>query len=331
MKQLSILVPQGENNLSSIVGTYKIFCRANAHFLEKGKQEVFKVELIGTSENIEFHNGLFSVKPHRNIASVQKSDLIIIPSLNHNYNDSVAKNPAMIDWIARQYERGSEIASICTGAFLLATTGLLDGKSCSTHWSAADVFRQKFPKVNLQPDHLITDENGIATNGGAFSFLNLIVYLIEKYYDRETALYCAKVFQIDVGRENQSQFVIFSAQKKHGDALIASAQIEIENRSSEKISIGLLTKKFNIGRRTFDRRFIKATGNSPAEYWQRVKVESVKKALESGQKTVNEAMFDAGYSDEKAFRELFRRITGIAPLEYKKRYAFNGPLPLKKR
>jgi transcriptional regulator GlxA family with amidase domain len=319
-KHLTIVVPNGENNLSSIVGAYKIFSRANMYWKENHKKELFKIELAGLSKKVDFYDGLFSVKPHTNISAITKTNLIIIPSLNHNYQKSVKGNKLLIDWIEQQYKHGAEIASICTGAFLLASTGLLDGKSCSTHWTAADSFRTMFPKVNLQTDKLITDENGICTNGGAYSFLNLIIYLVEKYYDRQTAIHCSKIFQIEMDRKSQSAFSIFSGQKMHGDELIAKAQTHIEGNLKEKISMEDLSSKFAVGRRNFDRRFIKATGNTPVEYLQRVKIESAKKAFESSRKTINEVMYEVGYSDVKAFREVFRKITGMSPFEYKGKY-----------
>ena len=177
-----------------------------------------------------------------------------------------------------------------------------------------------FPEVNLRTDKLITDEKGIYTNGGAYSFLNLMIYLIEKYYDRQTAIYCAKVFQIEINRSTQSQFSIFSGQKQHQDAEILKAQEYIEKNLNEKITIDDLSSMFNVGRRNFDRRFIKATGNTPIEYSQRVKMEFAKKAFETNRKTVNEVMYEVGYSDVKAFREVFRKITGMSPLEYKGKY-----------
>lgn len=320
MKHLTILVPDGQNNLSSIVGAYKIFTRANDCWKETGRGELFKIELAGISKEVEFYDGLFSVRPHTHISSIQKTDLVIIPSLNHNYNTAVEANRLLIDWIEKQYAAGAEIASICTGAFMLASSGLLDGKSCSTHWAAAEAFRRLFPKVNLQTDRLITDENGIYTNGGAYSFLNLVIYLIEKNYDRQTAIYCAKVFQIEIDRQTQSGFVIFQGQKLHGDEMIKEAQGYIESRLQEKISIEDLSARFAIGRRNFDRRFIKATGNTPLEYMQRVKVEAAKRAFENSRKTINEVMYEVGYSDVKAFREVFKRITGMSPIDYRERY-----------
>ena len=320
MKHLTILVPDGENNLSSIVGAYKIFSRANEYWKKGGKRELFNIELAGISNKVEFYGGLFSVNPHIHISAIKKTDLIIIPSLNHNYNKTVKENRPLIEWIEKQYKRGAEIASICTGAFLLASSGLLDGKICSTHWSAADNLRAMFPKIKVQTDKLITDENGIYTNGGAYSFLNLIIYLIEKYYDRQTAIFCAKVFQIEMDRQDQSAFIIFKGQKLHDDEVVKKAQTYIEDHLDEKISIEHLSSTLAVGRRNFDRRFIRATGNTPIEYSQRVKVESAKKAFETTRKTINEVMYDVGYSDVKAFRDVFRKITGMSPLEYRSRY-----------
>lgn len=320
MKHLTIIVPEGENNLSSIVGAYKIFTRANEHWKQTGRREVFKIELAGISKSVEFYGGLFTVKPHTHISAITQTNLIIIPSLNHNYQKAVKGNKSLIDWVERQYKNGAEIASICTGAFMLASSGLLDGKSCSTHWAAADNFRNMFPRVNLQPDKLITDENGIYTNGGAYSFLNLIIYLVEKYYDRQTAIFCSKVFQIEMDRQSQSAFIIFAGQKLHGDEMVKKAQTFIESNLQEKISVEQLSSRFAVGRRNFDRRFIKATGNTPVEYLQRVKIESAKKAFETSRKTINEVMYDVGYSDVKAFREVFRKITGMSPLEYRGKY-----------
>ncbi len=320
MKHLTILVPQGENNLSSIVGAYKIFTRANKYWKETGRKELFNIQLAGISKKVGFYDGLFTVRPHTNIAAIAKTNLIIIPSLNHNYQKALKGNKLLVDWIDKQYRHGAEIASICTGAFLLASTGLLDGKVCSTHWSVADNFRNMFPQIDLQTDKLITDENGIYTNGGAYSFLNLIIYLVEKYYDRQTAIFCSKVFQIGMDRQSQSEFIIFKGQKLHGDEIVKKAQAYIESHVEEKISIEHLSSRFAVGRRNFDRRFIKATGNTPVEYLQRVKIESAKKEFENTRKTINEVMYEVGYADVKAFREVFRRITGMSPLEYRSKY-----------
>lgn len=320
MRHLTILVPDGQNKLSSIICTYKVFTKANAYWKGIHGEDLFTIQLAGSSDEVTFYEGLFSVKPHTHISAIAKTDLIIVSALHPNYQEAIDQNKPMIDWIAQHYKEGAEVATMCTGAFLLASSGLLDGKSCATHWAADEPFRRMFPNVNLHTDQLITDENGIYTNGGAFSFLNLIIYLVEKYYDRQTAIYCSKIFQIEPDRNSQSPFTIFNGQKSHNDEVVQQAQTFIESNLHGKISIEQLAEKFAVGRRNFDRRFIKATGNTPLEYAQRVKIESAKKAFETSRKTINEVMYEVGYSDVKAFREVFRKITGMSPLEYRSKY-----------
>ena len=321
MKHLTILVPEVQNNIITIAAVYEIFSTANAHWKEMGRQELFTIELAGISEQVDFQGGLFMARPHVHISSINKTNLVIIPSVSsQNYQRAVQENTLLIEWVKKQHANGAEIASLCTGAFMLASSGLLDGKGCSTHWAAVDTFRSMFPKVNMQADKLITDENGIYTNGGAYSFLNLVIYLVEKYYGRQTAIYCAKIFQIEIDRQSQSPFIIFTRQKLHKDEMVLQAQDYIESKLHEKLSVDDLSSRFAIGRRNFDRRFIKATGDTPARYVQRVKMEVAKRAFEITQKNINEVMREVGYSDLKGFRMAFKKITGLSPMQYRDKY-----------
>ena len=319
MMHVTIVVPKGEANLSSITGSFEILTRANDYWKKIGNKSMMEVCIAGFMTELKMDAGFFSVHPV-NIREVKKTNLVIIPSLSHDYDNIIRNNKELIDWVKEQYKNGAEIASICTGAFLVAATGLLEGKSCSTHWNAAAGFRRLFPNIKLHIDKLLTAEKGIYTNGGAYSFLNLILFLVEKYFDRQTAIVCSKIFQIDMDRTSQSPFFIFQVQKNHGDELICEAQTYIEENLGEKISFEELASKLAISRRNFDRRFIKATGNSPVEYLQRVKVEVAKKTLEKGRKSIFEVMNEVGYSDDKAFREVFKKITGLSPLEYKSKF-----------
>lgn len=323
MKHLTILVPDsqtGPNTISCIVGTYHVFTEANRYYDQLNREPIFNIELAGVSRQSNFVNGLLTVMTQKDIATIQKTDLIIVPAVISNFSAIEDGNNMLSAWILDHYTKGANVASMCTGAYLLASTGLLDNKNCSIHWKSAANFHKLFPKVNLKTEQIITDEQGIYTNGGGYSFLNLLLYLVEKFYDRQTAIYCSKIFQIDIARQTQSDFMIFNGQKSHGDEMVMRAQDYLENNFSEKISMGKLSEKFTVGRRNFDRRFIKATGNTPVEYLQRIKVESAKKELESSRKTINEVMYAIGYTDIKAFREIFRRFTGLSPLEYKNKY-----------
>ncbi len=248
MRHVTILVHHAQTNLSAIVGIHEVFEKANLYWKKQGKGEVLKIELAGTAsaKRIDFAGGLFSVKPQRHFSSIRKTNLIIIPSANPAVPLTDNKNKLLLQWLRQQYDNGAEVASICSGAFMLASTGLLNGKNCSTHWALAGEFRKRFPEVNLQTDRLITDENGIYTNGGAYSFLNLLIYMVEKFYDRSTAIYCAKVFQVDIDRMNQSSFAIFTGQKAHGDEMVIKAQDYIESKVTEKISAEELASRFAI-------------------------------------------------------------------------------------
>ena len=319
MKHITILVPEGSVNINSMAGCYEILTRANAFWQQQGHPSRLTIEVAGFVQSSPGDDPYFAIHP-RDIRSIGHTDLLIIPSIMEEPGSAVGKNSELIAWIAKQYKKGAELASICSGGFLLAATGLLEGKQCSIHWNKKAQFREMFPGVQVAEDKIITDESGIYTNGGAYSFLNLVLYLVEKLFDRSVAIYCAKVFQIDIERTTQSAFSIFHIQKGHGDALINEAQTYIEEHIDDRISFEKLASKLAISRRNFDRRFIRATGNTPVEYLQRVKIEAAKKELERGRKSVFEIMHEVGYTDDKAFREVFRKVTGLSPLEYRNKY-----------
>ena len=328
MKHLSILVPDDQANMSTIaciIGSLQVFNEANNYLVKRGEKALFDITLVGATKNVFFTNNLLTLKHQFTIDEIDTTDLIIIPaSLIRSYDTATTNNKQLINWLAKQYKQGAEIASMCAGSFMLASSGILAGKTCSTHWALSENFRTLFPDVNLQTDKLITDENGIYTNGGAYSFLHLLMYLVEKFYDRQTAIHCAKYFQVDLDRNVQAPFSIFNGHKKHNDDKILVAQHFLEENYSSKISIEKLASDANIGRRSFDRRFIKATGITPLDYLQRVKIEAAKKMFETTRKTVGEIMYEVGYNDPKAFRDVFNRITGLSPFDYKTKYNKEG-------
>ncbi|PWG82195.1 GlxA family transcriptional regulator [Pararcticibacter amylolyticus] len=320
MKHVTILIPEGETSLSNIEATYKMFNKVNEALTASGKKPLFTVQLAGLNKETSLTNGLFSVKAGLTIKDVDATNLIIIPAVHGDVNKVLTDNRELIPWLTRQYGQGAEIVSLCIGAFILASTGLLNGKVCTTHWLMADEFRSMFPEVNLQAYKIITDEAGIYTSGGAYSSLNLILYLVEKFAGREMALLSSKVFEIDIERSSQSPFIIFKGQKEHHDEVIKKTQIFIENHYHEKITVDQLASIFAISRRHLERRFKKATSNTVLEYVQRVRIEAAKMSLESLRENVNEVMYKTGYTDPKAFRTIFRKITGLSPLEYRSRY-----------
>jgi transcriptional regulator GlxA family with amidase domain len=320
MKRISILVPLGHTSLPNIDGTHQIFTEVNKFAISMGKQPLFDVKLVGLSPETIQRNGRFTIMPDCLISDVKKTDLIIIPAMHGDMASAIEDNKAFTPWIIDQYKQGAEIASLCIASFYLASTGLLKGKKCATHWIAAKEFRAMFPEVEVVDDKIITEDSGIYSSGGAYSFLNLIVYLVEKYAGRDLAILTAKAFMIDIDRYSQSPFIIFSGQKEHDDEPIKKAQEIIEANFQDRITVDELAAQLCLGRRNLERRFKKATSNTVVEYIQRVKIEAAKKNLESGRKTINEVMYDVGYSDTKAFRMVFKKVTGLSPMDYRNKY-----------
>ncbi len=320
MKRISIIVTPG-CTLSSIDNPRRGFLFVNTYLQNQGKPSLFDVELVGLENEVVLSDGLCTLHPDSKIAQVNQTDLIIIPAYEGDIATSVQASQAFIPWLVKQYHSGAEIASLCMGAFLLGATGLLDDKSCSTHWKAAHQFQKMYPHIHLKPHKIITDEEGIYTSGGAFSAANLVLYIIEKYAGREIAIACSKMFEIDYERNSQSPFMIFHSQKDHQDQEVKKIQNYIEQHYKEKLTVSQLAKYHALSRRSLERRFKKATANTLIEYIQRVKIEAVKKRMEKGRETVNELMYEVGYNDPKSFRNLFKRHTGLTPVAYKNKYS----------
>ena len=319
MKKISILVPE-RAILGSIEGPRQLFTQVNQFFQMRGAEPPFRVQLVGLKREVAVSGGLYTIHCDALLSDTPATDLVIIPALDGDLSVALETNRDFIPWIHQKYLAGAEVASLCVGAFLLASTGLLNGKKCATHWMAANEFRRRFPEVELIPDKVITDEGGLYSSGGAYSYLNLVLYLIEKFTGRDMAILCAKTFAIEIEREHQSPFIIFQGQKEHEDDSVRKAQEFIEKNFQEKITIDQLASMLAVGRRNLERRFKKATSNTVVEYIQRVKMEAAKKSFETGRKNINEVMYDVGYADVKTFRNIFRKNTGLSPLEYRNKY-----------
>lgn len=319
MKHLSILIPN-HAVLSSIEDPRYLFQAVNQFLIHSGKEARFEVVLVGLTKEVTLHEGAYTVHVNSLINEVKRTDLIFIPALTGSMDEALKSNKDFIPWILEQYNQGAELASLCVGAFLLASTGLLKGKSCSTHWVSANQFREMFPEVDLVDEKVITDEDGIYSSGGANSLWNLLLYIVEKYVNREMAVLVAKYFAIEIDRNSQSPFTMFQGQSKHRDKSIREVQLFIERNYREKLTIDELCDRFSIARRSLERRFKKATHNTTIEYIQRVKMEAAKKELEISGKSINEVMYEVGYNDSKAFRTVFKKITGLTPLAYRNKF-----------
>lgn len=312
MKTIYTLVPKTAVP-SGVTGPRYLFTTANQFLQAAGKDPLFHVQMVGQDKEVLVQDGAYSITPDLLLKDTGQADLVIIPPIFGDMQEAVRLNEAAIPWILDQHNNGAEVASLCVGAFLLASTGLLDGKKCSTHWAYYNEFKERFSEVEVVDGGVITEENGIYSSGGAHSFWNLLLYILEKYTDRDTAILASKYFAIDIDRESQAAFMMFTGQKDHSDEEVKKAQEYIEENYWEKISVEDLANKVAVSRRSFERRFKQATGNTPIEYLQRVKIEAAKRSFESTRKNISEVMFDVGYSDTKAFSERVQENYGAHP------------------
>lgn len=317
---IAVFVPQ-YGAIEGVTPPFRAFNTANEMLAAFDKEPIFEVEYVGLSRQVPANNGEYTVNTGRLLHELDRTDLLIIPPLYGDAIEGVAANREAIPSIRKLHAGGASVASLCIGAFLLAETGLLDGKKCSTHWAYINDFKERYPAVEVEDGAVITEYERIYSSGGANSLWNLLLYLIEKYADRETAIMISKYFALDISRDSQSQFAIFNGQRNHSDGDIQRAQDYIEEHYADRISIDTLAALTNTGRRTFERRFKEATNHTPISYIQRVRIEAAKKHFEADRKNVTEIMFDVGYTDTKAFRDIFRKITGLTPIEYRNQFA----------
>ena len=324
MKEIALIIHE-EATLSTVTGAMDMLIHTNRLFELSVKPLPFKITVV--SEKSSSH--LLSTWPftsHHSFSEINKPDLIIVPAFYGDRDLMLKKHHGIINWIKTMYQNGAEVASLCSGIYFLAEAGLLSGRSCTAHWNDMEDIVRRYPEVNFLSDMVITDQEGIYTSGGAFSSLNLILYLIDKFCGREVGIWASKMFSLDMDRISQSHFAVFKGQRQHKDDDIFKAQTYIELNHHLQINIDEIADHTNMSKRNFIRRFKKATHNTPFEYLQRVKIEAAKKALEKGAQNINLLMYDAGYNDIKTFREVFKKITGLTPQDYRRKY--NRAVPM---
>jgi transcriptional regulator GlxA family with amidase domain len=319
MKRVAILITH-QAIIAAIGNTRYLFDMVNNFLVRSGKRPKFEVQLIGSKKEMKLNDGVFTIQVDSTTDTLSEIDLVIIPPMSGDMVNNIELNKEYVPWIIQQYDRGAEVASLCVGSFILADTGLLNGRQCSTHWQSANEFRKRFPDIELVDEKIITDHNGLYTSGGSNSYWNLLVYLIEKYADKETSIWASKYFEVERNRDSQSMFMIFEGIKQHDDEAILVAQKHIETSFKEKLNIDDIANLVHLGRRTFQRRFQKATHLTVKEYIQKIRIEAAKKLLEENKLNVNEVMYESGYNDTKAFRYTFKKISGVTPLAYRQKF-----------
>lgn len=318
MKKIALLIYE-DAVLSSVSGAIDLLMATNGFLQQQGKPPAFELELVSEKGRDIPLRVPAHINCSQTIDTLTDTDLVIVPAFYISPEEALQRNKRLISWIGTMREQGKEIASLCMGSYFLAEAGILDGRSCASHWTSINDMQQRFPQVTVLADMVITDKDGIYTSGGALLSWNLILYLIEKFCGREVSISVSKMFNIDLDKA-QSHFVVFQGQHSHEDEEILQAQTFIEENYQDPISIEQVAAKVNMSKRNFIRRFKHATRNTPQEYLQRVKIESAKKALERSDEAISSLMFNSGYNDVKAFRKVFKQITGLTPQDYRKKY-----------
>ncbi|WP_316738896.1 GlxA family transcriptional regulator [Pedobacter aquatilis] len=317
MNKIAILLPE-EYKLLSIAAILEVLETANKFQVDKASKKAFDITLITLDNSVD---GFFKTYQSENISANSKYDLVLIPSFtSDNIRNTISLNSAFIPWLIKQYNKKTEIATFCTGAFLLAARGLLDGKAATTHVDACPAFAAAFPEVRLKPDKTVTQDGQLYTSGGATSTFHLLLYLLQINCGKELAIKTAKIFAIDMDRSNQSYFSSFQPSRHHNDDIVASAQDKIESNYQDVATIEEMIKDIPSSRRNIVRRFKQVIGITPIEYLQQTRIEAAKKLLEQTAQQMTEVIYNSGYNDPKAFRKIFRKTVGMTPTQYRDKF-----------
>ena len=258
------------------------------------------------------------------IDEIYYPDIIIVPLMAVSDTGwEVGRYPEIVEWLCRMHNMGSVLCSACTGVLLLAETGLLKGKEATIHWAFADTFKDCFPEVKLRTSEvLITSghQRELVMTGGVMSWHDLALYLISRYIGPMAALSMSRLLMLQWHSEGQSPYISFSPGIDHGDALIVRLQRWLQENYMCENPVETMAVESGIARRSFGRRFRKATGFPPIEYIQNLRIAEARKRLERTSEPVEEISFKVGYENTAFFRKVFKRTTRLSPAEYRRKF-----------
>ena len=322
MIEVTVLVLDG-TFASTAIGPMEVFRHAGSLWNDlTGKRPVprFRVTTASLGGRPVCCDGPLYIRPAAALTAIRKTDLIFIPSTGPNVGDMVERNPTVVPWLRRWHKRGAAIASVCSGVGMVAATGLLDGKRATTHWGLVDWFRKKYPQVKWMPELMVTEDHGFFCGGGVNASLDLSLYLVEKYCGHEIAMQIAKALLIETPRAWQAGFGIVPLKTDHSDESISVAQEWLYQNFHRTFPLAAPAQRVGMSLRNFVRRFKEATGDSPLNYLQKLRVAAAKRLLESDHRTMREISDAVGYQDMAFFRSLFQRHTGVSPSAYRERF-----------
>ena len=312
-----------DGSVSSSVAPLEVFYAAGTRWnlcVSAAPEPRFSITTVSVDGQPVIGGAGVRIIPDCALCEVEHTDLVLIPAGGTDVDVMLEKNAAAIPWIRSLYAEGALVAGVCTGVAILAQAGLLDGRRATTHWAVADYFRQRFPKVDWQPQLCVTEDCGVLCGGGVYASIDLALYIVEKLCGRDIAMGCAKSLVVQMPRTYQTSFAILPFGRDHGDALIRSSEDWLHNHFPDDIDLDQLSEDLALSPRTFLRRFKAATGKTPLAYLQRLRTEAAKRMLEEDRMTIQEVGLAVGYEDVAFFRDLFKRHAGLAPGAYRERY-----------
>jgi transcriptional regulator GlxA family with amidase domain len=299
---------------------------AQALWTGRPARRVFDVQLTGLDGGTVTCRDGVSLHPSVTAADVRTPDVVVVPGLDDDLAASFDENRRWAPWLRTWHAAGARVAGSCTGAFLVADAGLLDGKPATTHWMFADELRRRYPAVNVTAGQMIVDNGDVITSGGATAFLNLVLYLVERFAGHDRANLAAKVLLVDGDRPSQLPYIAFGRERSHDDVLVHQIQQHIDLHVDEPLRIGQLAARFGLSERTLSRRFAAATGRGPRAYLQHARIQHAARLLETVSDAIDQIRSRAGYADPAAFRRVFKQATGLSPSRYRETYGLrNGP------
>ena len=317
------LVALPEAVVSTLSGIFDVM---NAFAILPGAAgQPFKVEIVGTRTGPLQLASNVPISVQRAVSEIEATDIVIVPSVLVGPEGwRKGDHPELVDWLKAMHARGALLCSACSGIFLLAETGLFDGADATVHFGYADAFAAAYPQVPIHPERVLVisgPREELITSGASMTWHDLVLYLIARHAGATAAQTVARFFALQWHQDGLAPFIVFEGRSDHGDSAIRAAQDWIATHVSVANPLEEMARRAGLAERTFKRRFTQATGLSPIAYVQRLRIEEAKRRLERTGASVDEISWQVGYEEPAFFRRLFKRVAGVTPAAYRRRFS----------